>query len=620
MPEQAVDLNDNSKSGDRPKLKRQQTVDILFTLKHVFGFDRFRGVQKAAIEAALSGKDVFVVAPTAMGKSLCFQLPAVATEHGLTVVISPLLALMSSQLRYLKEKGIKVATLNSSMHHQEKMTVFDEILRGHPQVRLLYVTPEQCAVHSFRERLRKVCEQKELHRFVIDECHCISEWGHTFRKDYLKLSYFRQEFPSIPIMALTATATEKVRNDVIENLGLGPPPRTALFMSSYNRPNLHYELRFKNRQSDPYDEIKSFIREVYERRKKRLQVAQKEDLDTPFQSTSVSGIIFCQRRQTCEDVASRLRSDGYGAVPYHAGLTSHVRETVLQKWVREEKDYNIAVATIAFGMGVDAPSVRFIVHWDLPKSLEAYYQETGRAGRDQKVSRCILYYGREDRDRRRLLLQQAQNKSKNERSSDAEMEVFESLVRYCEDTSGCRHALLCQHFGEMERTESREDFCDYACDYCKEPEKLIKEKMSPEILTAIDTPQAEEDAPPIGIPIKYAPNVTHVLQGPKPAMECHEDGPTSKKRKTNPPEKTPEASTSAGKNLSISRKEGSPQSSPALNRYPISSLVLYAGRKVRIKHELRVSTLAKMLGLLYSLVPPSTRAFNIPSDTNSEVS
>ncbi|KAG4306362.1 hypothetical protein PORY_000350 [Pneumocystis oryctolagi] len=449
---------------------------------HVFGKSDFRGCQKEAIECALRGEDIFIIAPTGMGKSLCYQLPAIVTDHGVTIVVSPLLALMNNQVDILCAKNLPAATLNSTTSIESRKKILKDLACGHPQVRLLYVTPELLSTENFQKQLLSVYQHGEL--FVIDEAHCVSEWGHDFRKDYKLLSFLRKKYPKIPIMALTATATEKVRLDVAKILGLPPPPILKVFIEPFSRKNLHFEVRFKSDRKDHYDDFRKFIFSVYARKKKRLSLANKnfsDQKDTKCDiPVSICGIIYAKKRDTCEEVANRLKNDGINAQSYHAGLSSTVRNKIMKLWYEGKID--IIVATIAFGMGVDKEDVRFVVHWDMSKSMEAYYQEAGRAGRDNKTSRCILYYSREDRDRTRYILHQEKEQKKRKRKLQgndfSSINSFEMLVKYCENVTKCRHLFLIEYFSEILPENSNNQYCIKSCDICKDPEKVKINKIS----------------------------------------------------------------------------------------------------------------------------------------------
>jgi bloom syndrome protein len=262
--------------------------------------------------------------------------------------------------------------------------------------RLLYVTPEFCQGDNFRKILRVIHAQGELARIAVDEAHCVSEWGHDFRPSFQQLSFFKTEFPDVPVICLTATATARVRDDIITTLALDPK-KLKMFRMSTSRPNLHYEVRFKSDEEDHYDDFIKMLKSIHARRAENAERASQLASQNQ-RSDNVPGIIYTLFRKDCESLAARLRSDGIGAKPYHAGLSVSERADALSGWVANKTGYDVVVATTAFGMGIDKENVRFVVHWQIPKSFEGFYQEAGRAGRDGKASICILYYGREDRD------------------------------------------------------------------------------------------------------------------------------------------------------------------------------------------------------------------------------
>ncbi|KAK3941762.1 bloom syndrome protein [Diplogelasinospora grovesii] len=445
--------------------------DIQFTLRRQFKKRRFRPHQQDIIIAALGRKDVFVQAATSFGKSLCFQLPAVI-DRGITIVVSPLLSLMLNQVQALRKANVDARTLNSNTAMAERDYIYQDLATGHPLTRLLYVTPELCSGDRFRNKLKLVHEQKELARIVVDEAHCISEWGHDFRKDFKRLSWFRETFPDVPIMCLTATANAQVRQDILSTLGLD---KTAYQLKTFTmtsfRPNLHLEIRFTSDEAnDRYGDFVSWVKGVYER---RAQQPRKAELDRLKQRVdNVPGIIYTISRAECEAIASALRRDGLGARPFHAKLPNDVKEETLAKFITNEPGYDIIVATTAFGMGIDKNNVRFVVHWRMPKSFEGYYQEVGRAGRDGKASYCFLYYSREDRDRiASMVVRNAPKDDGGNNNRQARLESMTRLVNYCEDTRTCRHAAITKYFGEAEVPD-----CDYACDWHKDPQEL-RERM-----------------------------------------------------------------------------------------------------------------------------------------------
>ncbi|KAK4189865.1 P-loop containing nucleoside triphosphate hydrolase protein [Podospora australis] len=444
--------------------------DVDFTLRRQFNKDSFRPQQREIILAALDGKDVFVQAATSFGKSLCFQLPAVI-DRGITIVISPLLSLMMNQVKALRSANVDARTLNSNTPLSERDYIYQDLSTGHPRTRLLYVTPELCSGERFRDRLRFVHKQKELARIAVDEAHCISEWGHDFRKDFKRLSWFREAFPDVPIMCLTATANEQVRKDILSTLCLDRnPARLRSFTMTAHRPNLHLEVKFTSDEAnDRYDDFVSWLKRVYDRRN---EPERKKELEAKGERVeNVSGIIYTISRDECETLAAALKMEDIGARPFHAKLSNQEKEKTLSRWINNEPGYDIIVATTAFGMGIDKDDVRFVVHWRLPKSFEGYYQEAGRAGRDGNASYCFLYYAREDRDRvLSMILRDCQGKDQESKTNrQARIQSHEKLVAYCEDTSSCRHATICKYFGETVVPE-----CDFACDWHKDADGLKK--------------------------------------------------------------------------------------------------------------------------------------------------
>ncbi|KAI0124850.1 RecQ family ATP-dependent DNA helicase [Xylariales sp. AK1849] len=448
-----------------PPLARSNSFifpDLDFTLRRQFHKQSFRPQQREIIQATLDGRDVFVQAATSFGKSLCFQLPAVV-DQGITIVVSPLLSLMMNQVEALRNAGINASSLNSSTPSAEKDQIYKDLQTGHPRIRLLYVTPELCALDRFRDKLKVVHEQRELARIAIDEAHCISEWGHDFRRDFKRLSWFRESFPDVPIMCLTATANIQVRRDVLVTLGLdAESDRLKTFTMTAHRPNLHLEIRFTQDQDDQrLENFLKWIKGVYARRSAEPRKAELHD----ERIDNVPGIIYTISRDECENLASSLRAEGIGAQPFHAKLSKETKEQTLAKWVSNEKGYDIIVATTAFGMGIDKLNVRFVCHWRLPKSFEGYYQEAGRAGRDGNAAYCFMYYSREDRDRvSNLVMRDRHAQGSN---FEARAKSLQKLAEYCETTSACRHAMICKYFGEQDVPR-----CDYACDWHKDARDL----------------------------------------------------------------------------------------------------------------------------------------------------
>ncbi|KAH7125408.1 ATP-dependent DNA helicase recQ [Dendryphion nanum] len=482
--------------------KRKRHYDLDFTLRRVFGKRSFRPLQREVITATLEGEDVYLQAATSFGKSLCYQLPAIV-DYGskcilcskfrpsswyipplrywlkvtFTIVISPLLALMNNQVAALKKAHIRVETINSTTTPSAKKSIIEDLQCGHPRIRLLYVTPEYCEGDYFRRILTIIHQHQELARIAIDEAHCISEWGHDFRPSFKSLSFFKEKFPDVPMICLTATATSHVRTDIIKMLNLDES-KLRTFSMSTSRPNIHYEIRFKSEDLDAqYKNFLKFLGEIYARRATPEREAQLKEKGERV--NGVSGIIYTLLRKDCEKLAQQLRADGIGAKPYHAGLPHTERADALAGWVDSREGYDIIVATTAFGMGIDKDNVRFVVHWQIPKSFEGYYQEAGRAGRDGKSSRCILYYAREDRERAITMMsldrQRVPSKGASVESLQRQLEMrgksFQKLVNYCESTRACRHKMISEYFGDVEKP-----VCDYACDWCKDPVELVKRK------------------------------------------------------------------------------------------------------------------------------------------------
>ena len=408
-------------------------------LKARFGYDRFLPLQEEIIANAMSGGHSLVLMPTGGGKSLCFQLPALLLD-GLTLVVSPLISLMKDQVDGLVANGVEAALVNSAMSYEENRRVLSGARRG--LVKILYVAPERLAAPSFRDFLGAV----RLSLVAVDEAHCISEWGHDFRPDYRNLALLRREFPTVPMMALTATATEDVRADIVKQLDISGAPQ---FVSSFNRPNLTYRVRPKPRT---FDELVALLR----------------------QHSGEPAIIYRFSRQDTERLAGRLARLGIKALPYHAGLDDTIRRETQEGFVND--DVPVIVATIAFGMGIDKPDVRLVVHYDLPKSLEGYFQETGRAGRDGLPSECVLFYSYGDRVKQAFFTNQIEDDA--ERNS-AESKLA-SVVEYAEST-GCRRRRILSYFGELRD----EDNCG-GCDICLDAgEEFDATEIAQKILSAI---------------------------------------------------------------------------------------------------------------------------------------
>jgi len=412
------------------------TATLHSKLKEFFGFDSFKAGQEKVIRHLTDGKNAFVLMPTGGGKSLCYQLPALVME-GTAIVISPLIALMKNQVDAIRgfvagNDGI-AHFLNSSLNKAQLTEVRNDLLSG--ATKLLYVAPESLTKAENVALLKEI----KISFYAVDEAHCISEWGHDFRPEYRRIRNIIEEIGVAPIIALTATATPKVQSDIIKNLGMTD---ATVFKSSFNRPNLYYEIRDK---SDPKRDIIKYIR----------------------QHPGRSGIIYCLSRKKVEELAELLNINGIKAAPYHAGLDAKTRAENQDKFLMEEID--VIVATIAFGMGIDKPDVRFVIHYDIPKSIEGYYQETGRAGRDGKVGECITFYSYKDIQKLEKFMQ-----GKPIAEQEIGKQLLMETVAYAESNS-CRRKLLLNYFGE----EYHEENCG-ACDNCLHPKRQFdgREEMA----------------------------------------------------------------------------------------------------------------------------------------------
>jgi ATP-dependent DNA helicase RecQ len=400
-------------------------MDLALTLKKHFGYDQFRPLQREIISDALAGRDALVLMPTGGGKSLCFQLPALIRE-GLTIVVSPLISLMKDQVDALQASGIQVTYLNSTLDRHEATARWRGLHRG--KYRMLYVAPERLMLDTFLER----AVNWNIAEFAIDEAHCISEWGHDFRPEYRELKKLRTHFPDVPMMALTATATERVRADIVKQLKLREP---RCYVASFNRSNLTYRVVPK---AAPYEQLLTFIRS----------------------RSNDSGIVYCASRKSAESLARNLTEDGVSAKTYHAGLTSAERTKNQEAFLRD--DVRVVTATIAFGMGINKPNVRFVVHYDLPKNLESYYQETGRAGRDGLPSECVLLFSASDVAKQLHFIDE-----KSESEARIARTQLQQMVHYAE-TRECRRVTLLRYFGE----EYTKPSCE-GCDNCLTPRETF---------------------------------------------------------------------------------------------------------------------------------------------------
>jgi ATP-dependent DNA helicase RecQ len=389
-------------------------------LKKYFGYDQFRSMQEAIIQRIYNGKDALVLMPTGGGKSICYQIPAV-TIDGVCIVVSPLISLMKDQVEGLRANGVAAAFLNSSLTSAEQQMVEDDLFNGN--INLLYVSPEKMVSQSFFPLLR----QAKVNLFAIDEAHCISSWGHDFRPEYKKLKFLKQQFPEVPMVALTATADKVTRRDIIQQLRLNAP---KIFLDSFDRPNISLSVRPGQKK---FEQIIDFL---------RLRPKQ-------------AGIVYCLSRKNTEEVATKLRRSGYKAAAYHAGLPDQERSKVQEDFIRDEVE--IVCATIAFGMGIDKSNVRWIIHYNLPKNLESYYQEIGRAGRDGLAADTLLFYSFRDVMVLRDIIQN--NNSVNEA---VQLSKLERMQQYAEALI-CRRKILLNYF-----SENLEKDCGN-CDVCKNP-------------------------------------------------------------------------------------------------------------------------------------------------------
>ena len=394
-------------------------------LRNVFGYSAFRGEQQAIVEHVAGGGDALVLMPTGGGKSLCYQIPALLRE-GIAIVVSPLIALMQDQVEALRQLGVKAAYLNSSLATDTAREVQGQLLRG--ELDLLYVAPERLMNANFLALLERI--QPKLALFAIDEAHCVSQWGHDFRPEYRELTVLHQRFPDVPRIALTATADAPTRREIVERLSL---EQARQFVSSFDRPNIRYRVTLK---SNAISQLQDFIEKEH---------------------PNDAGIVYCLSRRRVDETAARLTELGWNALPYHAGMDAAARAENQSRFLREEGV--IMVATVAFGMGIDKPNVRFVAHIDLPKSMEGYYQETGRAGRDGLPADAWMAYGLGDVVSMRQMLMSGEATEERKR---VELQKLDALLGFCESTA-CRHQTILRYFGEAHPGECGE------CDNCLTP-------------------------------------------------------------------------------------------------------------------------------------------------------
>ncbi|MCL5669055.1 MAG: DNA helicase RecQ [Gammaproteobacteria bacterium] len=401
-------------------------MDPLHILRSVFGYERFRAPQEEVICALIAGEDALLLMPTGGGKSLCFQIPSIA-RPGAGIVVSPLIALMQDQVAALKQAGVRAAFLNSTLDADAARVIEQQLLSG--ELDLLYIAPERLML----ERTLDLLARANIALFAIDEAHCVSQWGHDFRPDYIQLSVLHQRFPGIPRIALTATADEPTRREIISRLGL---ENARIFISGFDRPNIRYRISQTNAGGSAREQLLRFIRSEH---------------------AGDAGIVYCLSRKRVDEIAAWLKTQGLDALPYHAGLSAEVRERNQSRFINEEGV--IIVATIAFGMGIDKPNVRFVAHLNLPKSIEAYYQETGRAGRDGLPADAWMIYGLQDVITLRQMLEGSQSDDAHKR---VERHKLDAMLGLCELTT-CRRQALLAYFSDPQPAPCGN------CDTCLEP-------------------------------------------------------------------------------------------------------------------------------------------------------
>ncbi|MCP2727494.1 DNA helicase RecQ [Limnofasciculus baicalensis] len=397
-------------------------------LKHFFGYDTFRLAQEKIVEEALQNRDLLIIMPTGGGKSLCFQLPALL-KPGVMIVVSPLISLMQDQVDALIDNGIGATFLNSTLSWDEVRSRENAILNG--KIKLLYVAPERLLGEKFGPFLEMLRSQIGISAFAIDEAHCVSEWGHDFRPEYRQIKQLRQRYPDIPVLALTATATKRVQQDIVQQLMLKQP---SIHIASFNRPNLYYDVQPK--QSHSYNQLLKLIK-----------------------YHQGSGIVYCLSRRNVDDIAFRLQNDGISALPYHAGMSDEDRRINQTRFIRD--DVEVMVATVAFGMGINKLDVRFVIHYDLPRNLESYYQESGRSGRDGDPAHCTLFYSPGDIHKIKYLIDQ----KPDPKEQQIAWQQLNQVIDYAEGAE-CRRTIQLRYFGERFTGN-----CDN-CDNCRHPKPV----------------------------------------------------------------------------------------------------------------------------------------------------
>ena len=420
------------------------------SLKEYFGYDSFRNPQKDIIQDALANKDQFVILPTGSGKSICYQLPALL-QKGITVVISPLKSLINDQVANLEKKGIKSDALFGDVSLTKKRLILDTMICENYDKNIIYTTPETLETNTeFYDNLKLLEECGRLTRFVIDEAHCVTLWGNDFRSSYRKLTHIRDYFADIPIMALTATATLQARSDIEYLLKL---VNHKTYTISYFRANLNIKVVKRTKTEATVCEIANHLKTIYKEQ---------------------SGIIYCLSRKKCDEISTTLQQFGIKCLPYHAGLATKLRKETQEKW--QSGEVNVIAATIAFGMGIDKADVRYVIHFNMPFSIENYYQEIGRAGRDGLKSDCTLYYNYQDKIMAEKLIRFNKSIDKNVKYMDHQVDKLGRMVEYAENIVDCRHCQICNYLGELRCLTK--DVCNDVCCNCRRFSNGVNEKKN----------------------------------------------------------------------------------------------------------------------------------------------